>query len=46
MILCSQAGHSLVERWVCEGRRGPGVSGSLEVGRPGCVSLLSIFRAV
>ena len=29
-----------------EGRREPGVSGSREVGRPGCVSLHSIFRAV
>lgn len=29
-----------------EGKREPGVSGSWEVGRPGCVSLHSIFRAV
>ena len=29
-----------------KGRREPGVSGSREVGRPGCVSLHSIFRAV
>ena len=35
-----------VEARVHEGRREPGVSGSREVGRPGCVSLHSIFRAV